>query len=37
MVKAKNKISNNLYFNVKGHFGMLNEVKELKTVNEIIY
>lgn len=28
MVKANNKISNNLYFNVKGHFGMLNEVKE---------
>ena len=28
MVKANNKISNNPYFNVKGHFGMLNEVKE---------
>lgn len=28
MVKANNKMSNNLYFNVKGHFGMLNEVKE---------
>lgn len=28
MVKANNKISNNLYFNVKGHFGLLNEVKE---------
>ena len=28
MVKANNKISNNLYFSVKGHFGMLNEVKE---------
>ena len=28
MVKVNNKISNNLYFNVKGHFGLLNEVKE---------
>lgn len=28
MVKANNKISNNLYFSVKGHFGLLNEVKE---------
>lgn len=28
MVKANNKISNNLYFSVKGHFGLLNEVKD---------